>query len=186
MASYSPQITMRDVAVRAGVSIKTVSRVVNGAEGVSPDLSKRVRATIRALDYKRNASARHLRIGATAITSAFIGRDLLNPFYSSIAAAIEQRLDDYGHLLTIGNSQGDAERQDAVLERIAAYDPSGLILSPLTNFDPKALSAPVRQIPRVLLDVGEDTAGQDHVRLYNHDSMYRAAKSALALGYRRF
>lgn len=177
---------MRDVAARAGASLKTVSRVVNGDDGVSAELSARVRGAIRDLGYRRNASARHLRIGATAMTSAFIGRDLLNPFYSSIAAAIEQQLDRHGQLLTIGNSRGDAARQEEVLERIAGYDPGGLILSPLTDFDASSLSSPVQQIPRVLLDVGEGTIGEDHVRLDNHGSLYRATTSAVELGYRSF
>ncbi|MYX42948.1 LacI family DNA-binding transcriptional regulator, partial [Streptomyces sp. SID89] len=63
---YGNRPTMKDVAARAGVGLKTVSRVVNGEPGVTPDTERRVQEAIEALGFRRNDSARVLRKGRTA------------------------------------------------------------------------------------------------------------------------
>jgi transcriptional regulator with XRE-family HTH domain len=69
--------TMKDVASKAGVALKTVSRVVNGEAGVTPETAKRVQGAIEDLGFRRNESARLLRTGQTA-TLGFIADDWTN------------------------------------------------------------------------------------------------------------
>jgi LacI family transcriptional regulator len=78
--------TMVDVAADAGVSLKTVSRVVNGAPNVDPAMAERVAASIDRLGYQRNALAASLRSGARD-TIGFVSADLSNTFYMRVAAA---------------------------------------------------------------------------------------------------
>jgi hypothetical protein len=82
---YGNRPTMKDVAARAGVGLKTVSRVVNGEPGVTPDTERRVQEAIDALGFRRNDSARVLRKGRTA-SIGLVLEDLADPFYGPSAA----------------------------------------------------------------------------------------------------
>src|ERR1700684_3380787 len=90
--------TMKDVAARAGVALKTVSRVVNGEPGVTPGTAERVRAAIDQLGFRRNDSARILRKGQTA-SIGLIMEDIGNPFYSVLSRAVEDVAREHGHVL---------------------------------------------------------------------------------------
>lgn len=78
--------TISDVAAVAGVSPKTVSRVINNEPNVRPELAERVLAAIGELGFRRNAMASSLRSGRETATIGLIIEDLANPFYSTIAA----------------------------------------------------------------------------------------------------
>src|SRR2546430_14261472 len=89
---------MRDVAAAAGVSVMTVSRVMNGATGVAPDTAGRVEQAIAELGYRRNDIARHLRQkGQVSRTIGLVVDDLGNPFYSALARAVEDAAYRRGH-----------------------------------------------------------------------------------------
>lgn len=75
---YGNRPTMKDVAARAGVGLKTVSRVVNSEPGVTPDTERRVQEAIEALGFRRNDSARVLRKGRTA-SIGLVLEDLADP-----------------------------------------------------------------------------------------------------------
>src|ERR1700735_5367022 len=90
--------TMEDVAAYAGVALKTVSRVVNGEPGVTPGTAERVRAAIDQLGFRRNDSARILRMGQTA-SIGLIMEDIGNPFYSVLARAGEDVAREHAYLL---------------------------------------------------------------------------------------
>ena len=89
---------MRDVAGTAGVSLKTVSRVVNGEAGVRADTAARVEAAIARLGFARNDVARSLRHGRAGALGLVI-EDVANPFYSAIARAVEDAAHARGHIL---------------------------------------------------------------------------------------
>ncbi|HCA86552.1 MAG TPA: aminotransferase [Streptomyces sp.] len=86
---------MKDVAARAGVGLKTVSRVVNGEAGVTPDTVRRVREAIEALGFRRNDSARILRKGRTA-SIGLVLEDLADPFYGPLSRAVEEAARAHG------------------------------------------------------------------------------------------
>lgn len=86
---YGNRPTMKDVAARAGVGLKTVSRVVNGEPGVTPDTERRVQEAIDALGFRRNDSARVLRKGRTA-SIGLVLEDLADPFYGPLSRAVEE------------------------------------------------------------------------------------------------
>ena len=123
--------TMHDVADQAGVSLKTVSRVVNREGGVRSDLVDRVEAAIDSLGYQRHDSARQLRTGGGASkTIGFVQVDVANPFFSAIFRGIEDVATEHGYQVIAGSSDGDANQQDAVLRALIARRVDGIIIVP--------------------------------------------------------
>ncbi|MCD9141307.1 LacI family DNA-binding transcriptional regulator [Streptomyces albireticuli] len=120
---------MKDVAARAGVGLKTVSRVVNGEPGVTPDTERRVRDAITALGFRRNDSARILRKGRTA-SIGLVLEDLADPFYAPLNRAVEEVARAHGALLINGSSAEDAERERELALAFCARRVDGLIVIP--------------------------------------------------------
>ena len=110
---------MADVARRAEVSIKTVSRVVNGEAGVSPATTARVRAIIDDLGFQRHAGATMLRTGRSDRIGLVV-EDLANPFYAQLAAGIEREARLRQHLLMSTSSQQSAAERGRAGRRAVA------------------------------------------------------------------
>jgi DNA-binding LacI/PurR family transcriptional regulator len=103
-------VTVKDVAKQAGVSISTVSHVVNSTRFVSDDLKKRVQSAMKELDYKPNHIARSLRRKKTKSLGLLIS-DITNPFFSEIAWSIEELsfFNEYSLFLCSTNGDGAKE-----------------------------------------------------------------------------
>jgi len=120
---------MKDVATRAGVGLKTVSRVVNGEPGVTSATVDRVRAAIAELGFRRNDSARILRKGRTASIGLLL-EDLGDPFYSALGRAVEEVARDHDSLLFTGSSAEDPEREEELALAFCARRVDGLLVIP--------------------------------------------------------
>src|SRR5690242_14104013 len=129
---YGTRPTMKDVAARAGVGLKTVSRVVNGEPGVTPDTERRVQEAIDALGFRRNDSARVLRKGRTASIGLVI-EDLADPFYGPLSRAVEEVARAHGALLINGSSAEDPEREQELVLALCARRVDGLIVIPAAD-----------------------------------------------------
>ncbi|MFF7331341.1 substrate-binding domain-containing protein [Streptomyces sp. NPDC008150] len=126
---YGNRPTMKDVAARAGVGLKTVSRVVNGEPGVTPETERRVREAIGALGFRRNDSARVLRKGRTA-SIGLVLEDLADPFYGPLSRAVEEVARSHGALLINGSSAEDPEREQELVLALCARRVDGLVVIP--------------------------------------------------------
>ncbi|MFI8996647.1 LacI family DNA-binding transcriptional regulator [Streptomyces sp. NPDC053542] len=126
---YGTRPTMKDVAARAGVGLKTVSRVVNGEPGVTPDTERRVQEAITALGFRRNDSARVLRKGRTA-SIGLVLEDLADPFYGPLNRAVEEVARDHGALLINGSSAEDPAREQELVLALCARRVDGLVIIP--------------------------------------------------------
>ncbi|MEP6954946.1 MAG: LacI family DNA-binding transcriptional regulator [Solirubrobacteraceae bacterium] len=124
--------TMRDVASTAGVSLKTVSRVVNAEAGVRDATAARVEAAIRELGFARNDVARSLRNGRAAALGLII-EDVANPFYSAIARAVENAAHARGHMVITASCEEDPERERDLVLRLLRRSVDGLIIVPAGN-----------------------------------------------------
>ncbi len=124
--------TMKDVATRAGVALKTVSRVVNDEPGVTPETASRVRNAISDLGFRRNDSARLLRKGQTA-SIGLIMEDIGDPFYSALSRAVEDVAHWNGSLLFTGSSDEDPQREQELVLALCARRVDGLIVIPASG-----------------------------------------------------
>lgn len=130
--------TMKDVAIAAHVSLKTVSRVVNGEPGVTPSTEQQVREAISTLGFRRNDSARLLRTGQAA-TVGLVLEDIGDPFYSALSRGVEGVARAHGSLLITGSSDADPATERMLALTLCARRVDGLIIVP-TNSDHEFLA----------------------------------------------
>ena len=121
--------TMNDVAARAGVSLKTVSRVVNGEAGVLPATAERVSLAISELGFRRNDSARQLRTGRAAGIGLIL-EDVADPFYSVLTRAVEQVVRGNDCLLLTGSCDDDPDREQELALALCERRVDGLVIVP--------------------------------------------------------
>ena len=112
-AAKHPMPTIQDVARRAGVSVATVSRVLNGTVRVNPELAQRVHAAIEALQYRPSHAARSLRARRSVIIGLLIS-DLQNPFFTELVRGVEDVAQRNGYSLILCNSDEDAQKIETV------------------------------------------------------------------------
>ena len=125
----APRPTMKDVASRAGVALKTVSRVVNGEPGVTPATAKRVLGAIEDLGFRRNESARLLRTGRTA-TLGFIADTWADPERAAVYRGLENIAREHGYLLYSGSTDSDPGIEEKLSLAMCARRVDGLIIIP--------------------------------------------------------
>jgi LacI family transcriptional regulator len=121
------RVTVKDVAVHAGVSPATVSRVIAGDYPVSAATRARVQRAVRELDYVANAQARALK-GTGPGMIAFLLDDVTGPSFAYVAKGVEQQATDEGRLCIICTTHGDPERELAVVEAMREQQADAVIL----------------------------------------------------------
>jgi LacI family transcriptional regulator len=131
------------VARVAGVSFKTVSRVVNGEPGVRPETAERVLAAARQLGFKRNEIASSLKRGVSRDTIGLVIEDVSNPFFATVARAVELVTRERGMLVIIASSDEDSTRERRVIDSLVSRRVSGLIVVPIGT-DHRYLAREVR------------------------------------------
>ncbi len=162
---------MKNVATLAGVSFKSVSRVVNGEPGVSRELEERVTAAIAELGYQPDHGARTLRHSARqSATIGVIHADIANPFMAAVHRAFESVAAEHGCLILSGTSLEQAERHDELIQAFAGRRVDGLVIVPVGGAaDPlsEALENELKRgTPIVFIDreppVAADVVMSDH------------------------
>jgi LacI family transcriptional regulator, galactose operon repressor len=183
--THQPRPTMRDVAGRAGVSFKTVSRVVNGEGGVSDVLVARVEQAIAVLGYRPDDRARHLRQTASRTGAiGFILVDVANPFFSSILRGIEEVARKHRYLVLAGSTDGLREREDQLVEAFVARRVDGLIVVPSGPGVGPLQAELERGTPVVFLDLELEGLAVDLVRSDHSVGALLATRHLLAHGHR--
>jgi len=119
--------TMRDVAKRAGVSVATVSGVLNGSRYVSPEVTERVRRAVDELDYTINVVARNLHARATQTVGMFVP-DISDPFHAGTVRVVEDGLKTGGYSLMLGNLRDRPEEQSRYLQMLRTNQVDGVLL----------------------------------------------------------
>jgi LacI family transcriptional regulator len=176
---------MRDVARLAGVSQKTVSRVVNGERYVRGDTRARVDAAIAELGFHRNDAARVLRPGQRAATLGLVIEDIANPFWSAIARGAEEVADRHGHMLVIGSTERRPDRERRLVASLLQRRVDGLMVVP-SGHDHTHLDLGGRDgVPVVFLDRPPELIPADAVLLDNEGGAEQAVDHLLGLGHRR-
>ncbi|HEV8669542.1 MAG TPA: LacI family DNA-binding transcriptional regulator [Candidatus Limnocylindria bacterium] len=150
------------VAKRAGVSIASVSRVLNGLPA-SADMERRVRAATAALDYVPDARGRSLKAGRT-MQLAFAVADIANPVYVEMMRAIEQRTKAAGFRLVLHSTGSDPVNEIDLIEGLGRRYVDGLILSPLRITPEHLRSLRAASVPVVIIGTLPDDEPVDSVR----------------------
>lgn len=149
-ANRRAMASMIDVAARAGLSIASVSRVLNDSEPTSADTRERVLRAASELDYSIDRRARALRMQKSD-TIGLIAADAKNPFFTEIIAAIEAAAYDAKHDLFFANSDEDLARERLHLQSMVAQRIGGVIILPVGS-DAAGLAPFVERAPLVCLD----------------------------------
>jgi LacI family transcriptional regulator len=143
--------SVKDVARSAGVSLGTVSNVMNRPEVVSPSTRERVERAMVELGFVRNESARQLRAG-TSRTLAYVMLDGSNPFFHDVAQGIELAAEDADLSLFICNSNGRGEREEVHLDRLVQQRVQGILITPVNPEAGYLTEISRRGIPMVFVD----------------------------------
>ena len=149
MASGTPG--MKDVAAMAGVSVGTVSNVLNRPHLVSEDTRRRVQAAIVELGFVRNETARQLRAGRSR-TIAYVVMDAANPFFNDVARGVEDTARAEGIAVYLCNSNQDAVREREYLERLREQRVQGVLITPIDPAGRLLAEMPGGGTPVVLVD----------------------------------
>lgn len=176
--------TIKDVALHAGVSVTTVSHVVNGTRHVSPGGRERVEAAIRALGYVPSAVARSLKRNSTHTLGMLIPNSS-NPYFAEIVRAVEDRCFGAGYTLILCNTDDEPRRQGMVLQVLAQRRIDGLVV--VTTGDDSRLPALMAGLamPTVMLDRELDTLPCDLVETAHMNGALLAVRHLASLGHRR-
>jgi LacI family transcriptional regulator len=147
--TMSPSI--KDVAAFAGVSVGTVSNVLNHPGRVSPDTVDKVRGAIKSLGFVRNDVARHLRAGDSR-TIAMLVMDAANPFFTDLAKGAEDQAATLGLSVVMGNTAESSERENNYLDLFEEQRVRGVLISPSGDVEERLLQLKKFGIPSVLVD----------------------------------
>ena len=174
---------LRQVAERAGVSVRTVSNVVSGFALVAPETRERVQRVIDELGYKPNAAARHLRGGRSGLV-ALVLPEIASPYFGELAGLLADRAGAYAWTLLVQQTGGDAARERELLDGVRSQTVDGLIMSPW-GLSPSDLTRRTDSAPLVLL--GEQDSGGllDHVAIDNVAAAADLTRHLIETGRRR-
>ena len=122
-------VGIKDVARVAGVSLGTVSNVINKPEMVSPKTLKKVTKAIRTLGFVPNASARTLRVGKTKVLGLVVP-DIANPFFTDLSKGVSDAALKAGYVVILCNTDESAEKEEQYLEVLISQKVRGLLITP--------------------------------------------------------
>ncbi|MCU1410789.1 MAG: LacI family transcriptional regulator [Rhodoglobus sp.] len=177
--------TLADVARLAGVSAKTVSRVMSGDDKVAAHTRERVMGAAKRLRFRPNTLARNLRHGGVTNTVAFVIGDITNPFYFNVAAGIERELATRGMTMLLATTDDAPGSEAVVVDTLLAQRVRALIIVPIAS-DQSYLEGE-RQLgtPVVCVDRPAHHLVADSVVLQNRLGAAEAVRSLIAAGHRR-
>jgi LacI family transcriptional regulator len=143
--------SIKDVASLAGVSVATVSRVLNDSPAVRPDTRSRVLTAVTELGYRPNAVARSLRTHQTH-TLGLVISDVLNPFFTELARAVEDAARERGYSVIIGNADESPALQEHHVRTLLERRIDGLLVSPTDGGNAVIRDAAAAGTPMVFVD----------------------------------
>ncbi len=175
--------TIKDVAKEAGVSLMTVSRVINNKEHIASATREKVQAAIKKLNYMPNLSARNLVLQKADFLGLVVP-DISNPFFGDLVKASEKIAKDRGYSVILGDSDGDVTAETEYIEAFRGRMCEAIILV-APRVEDSVLQELNSKIPLILVDRKIDDEEIIQVYLDNAAGAYSAVKHLLDLGHRR-
>ncbi len=176
--------TIKDVAKRAGVSVATVSYVINGTRNVAPETAARVRAAMEEMNYHPNAVAQSLRTRSTHVIGAVIS-DISNPFFATLIKGAEDCARKNGYSLLICNTSEKLENELVYLQLLSRKRVDGMIIAPTGKNDELIKDLIERGMQIVFIDRKVDGVPAPAVLSENEEGAYQATRHLLERGHLR-
>jgi LacI family transcriptional regulator len=177
-------VSIRHVAERAGVSVGTVSNVLNRPDRVSEAVATRVQNAIRELGYVRNDAARQLRAGRSS-SIGLVVLDARNPFFTDVARGAEDAAAEHGVAVLLGDSDQKPEREAAYLDLFEEQRVRGVLVSPLGDVSERLQRMRSLGTPVVLVDRMAEHASLSSVSVDDVAGGRTAVAHLLETGRRR-
>jgi LacI family transcriptional regulator len=177
--------TMQHVANLAGVSLKTVSRVVNGEPGVSAPLVLRVEEAVAKLGYRHNLTASNLRRGQRTASIGMLVQDLSNDYCGQLLNAVEARARDRGVVVMSASLDEEPERERELVARLVSRRIDGLILMPATDDQSYLMPEILAGLAVVVVDRAPRGIALDSVSVDNRSGAADAVRHLAGSGHRR-
>jgi len=180
-------VQMKDVAERAGVSLSTVSFVLNKKRGksISPETAKRVRAAAQELNYHVNVHARRLARGQSTFVGLIIS-EIANPFFPDVIRGFETAASERGFDLLLYNTEYQPERMEAAISKLLGEGVRGVAIMTSTFGAEQLQVLTSRRIPVVLLSVGPNSPRARKIEIDFSSGMLETIDYLLSLGHRSF
>lgn len=176
---------MVDVARQAGVSLKTVSRVINNEAGVHEGTAARVHEAVSRLGFRRNDVARNLRRGLSTASIGVLVEDIAHTACSALTWAVEQAAREHGHLVLVGSSDQDPVRERELFSAFVSRRVDGLIIVPAGDDHRYVAREMLLGTAAVFVDRPSGRIAADAVLSDNAGGARAAVDHLLAHGHRR-
>jgi LacI family transcriptional regulator len=175
-------VSIKEVAAHAGVSVATVSNVLNRPDIVAAPTRDRVNASIRELGFVRNESARQLRAGRSRMIGLVV-LDVANPFFTDLARGVEDEASKAGLAVILCNSDDQERKEKRYLELLEEHRVQGVLITPVVGAGPRLTRLQKRGTPVVLVDSRSPSRGQCSVAVDDVLGGDLAVSHLLAVGH---
>lgn len=179
-------VTIKDVALKAGVSTAAVSHVINESRAVSIDTKKKVRHAIKALRYRPDGIARSLRVNQTGTIAVLIA-DVTNPFFADFVRGVEDEAHRRGerYNLLLCNTEENGERERRAIELVLERRIDGIVMAPAGGNETLLAELVESGLPLVFGDRRLKGVAADTVVANNFEAAAGLARHLISLGHRR-
>ncbi|MCP2028444.1 LacI family transcriptional regulator [Flavobacterium sp. HSC-32F16] len=179
------RISIKDVALKAGVSIASVSYVLNNKidSRIPKETIDKVKQAAEELNYRPNNIAKSLKTQRTHIIGLVVA-DIANPYFSQLARIIEDEANKLGYTLLIGSSDENAEKFEALINMFADRQADGLIIAPVENSQKCLLKLQKQKIPFVLIDRYLSGIEADSIQINNYNISQKVTEHLVNEGYK--
>ncbi|HEV2232333.1 MAG TPA: LacI family DNA-binding transcriptional regulator [Terriglobia bacterium] len=174
---------MKDVAERAGVSVTTVSHVMNKTRYVAPQTRRRVLEAISKLNYYKDAHARRLAVGRSDFFGLIVS-DIENPFFPEIVKSFQAAALDRGFDLLLSNTNYDPNRTEAAVHKMIENKVRGVAIMTSELGAALAEQLTANEVAVVFLDLGHIGPHMSNIRVNYSEGIYQAIEHLHALGHK--
>jgi LacI family transcriptional regulator len=176
--------TMKDVSYAAGVSVATVSHVINNTKYVTDEMRKKVLDAITLLQYKQNITARNFKMGKH-LTIGFVVPDISNIFFSTLINEIEMVVSKQNYMIVVVNTQENPEKEEEQLRRLSSGLVDGLIVASAFDDYTRIRDIIPKNFPIILLDRKPHNCTCDTILISGYDAVFQGVENLLQKGHRK-
>jgi DNA-binding LacI/PurR family transcriptional regulator len=177
-------VSIKDVAIAAGVSTATVSRVLADKPYVRGEVRDRVMAVVKELNYSPNRVARNLRSRKSNVIGLIVS-DIENPFFQQISRAVEDVAYEQGYSVMLCNNDENPEKEILYLHLLRDENVAGIILSPTRQTADNFSEISELNIPMVVIDRRVSNVEVDNILIDNVQAAHTITTHLIEHGYRR-